>query len=728
MKIKATCLLVFILLFGNFHSFGITLTLSKKDASCGNNNGSITANVFTMYPPINYNWTSGHMTQNINNLSPGVYTLIVFDANGDSTGATVTIVDNPDIGSTALSYIVPGMLGGISHPCNNQCNGVAYLAVDYLTGTPPYSMFTSMGHTIGTYGPNMIPTVQGICSNDVYSVSVYDALGCPGAAFPTFSYPPTSFDFTSQITPACNSAANGIAILNFTNTQGIPYSVSWTGPVSGSISGANMTASLQNLLPGLYTINIVSDYSIAPCDTLITINIPDLGFNCGTISGRVYLDSTRNCISDLWEPGLSSRMILFNPGTYYSTSDSLGNYTALLPYGNYSATTISNQNYTSVCQVNGINLNSLSNNINGIDLGDSTGVDLDLEVNLTATAARPGFNYTLYATVKNNSPFPVSGATMVIDHSSVLSFITSASSYNVSGPNQLTVSLPMINAFGTVVSAFTFIIPPNPQLIGTIISNQAALNANQPEPNTANNLALHQQVITGSFDPNEKSVWPAWDSNHYFFVNSDNEFRYTIQFQNTGNDTAFTVNLVDTLNPYLKISSFEMLGSSHPCSWEITGSNILKVHYNNILLPDSTTNEPDSHGIFSFRIRPTPALQLVPLPYTLENRAAIYFDFNPPIITNTAFNTIQITVGKPEILTQEVSIYPNPAENKVYISCSDPAELMSITLMDLSGRVLITRRMESLVTALEIADLAAGMYLISIKGKSFTKMEKLIKK
>jgi hypothetical protein len=45
----------------------------------------------------------------------------------------------------------------------------------------------------------------------------------------------------------------------------------------------------------------------------------------------------------------------------------------------------------------------------------------------------------------------------------------------------------------------------------------------------------------------------------------------------------------------------------------------------NIQLPYKTTNEPASHGYVSFKIKPRPR---VVIGDSLNNKAAIYFDFN----------------------------------------------------------------------------------------------------
>ncbi len=63
---------------------------------------------------------------------------------------------------------------------------------------------------------------------------------------------------------------------------------------------------------------------------------------------------------------------------------------------------------------------------------------------------------------------------------------------------------------------------------------------------TIDNADTLIQTVTGSFDPNDKNVFPTgYGSEGY--ITAQQELKYTIRFQNTGNDTAFIIVVVDTL-------------------------------------------------------------------------------------------------------------------------------------------------------------------------------------
>ena len=143
--------------------------------------------------------------------------------------------------------------------------------------------------------------------------------------------------------------------------------------------------------------------------------------------------------------------------------------------------------------------------------------------------------------------------------------------------------------------------------------------------------------IVGSFDPNIKIGYPigfAKDTTkrNEKHIMKNQDITYKISFQNTGTDTAFTVEIRDTIAQYFDIDSIQWGASSHPYRSEIFDKRTLRVTFDNINLVDSTRNEAASHGFVKFRIKQKKNL---PLGTIINNKAAIYFDYNSPIITNT---------------------------------------------------------------------------------------------
>jgi uncharacterized repeat protein (TIGR01451 family) len=75
------------------------------------------------------------------------------------------------------------------------------------------------------------------------------------------------------------------------------------------------------------------------------------------------------------------------------------------------------------------------------------------------------------------------------------------------------------------------------------------------------NYARWTETIRGSFDPNDKLVNKATLPPTYN-ANKD-RLLYTIRFQNTGTDTAFTVIVRDEIPNNIDVSSLRVVNASH---------------------------------------------------------------------------------------------------------------------------------------------------------------------
>ena len=145
-------------------------------------------------------------------------------------------------------------------------------------------------------------------------------------------------------------------------------------------------------------------------------------------------------------------------------------------------------------------------------------------------------------------------------------------------------------------------------------------------------------IVTCAYDPNDKLVSPAGTGPNNVTPADTEWLTYTVRFQNTGTDTAFVVVIEDQLSQHLQWSTLQFLGASHA----LTGLSIgalgkATFRFDNIQLPDSNVNETGSHGFVKFRIRMVQGLQHLTV---IENNAGIFFDLNPPVITNTTLNTL----------------------------------------------------------------------------------------
>ncbi|MFK8103615.1 MAG: T9SS type A sorting domain-containing protein [Saprospiraceae bacterium] len=228
--------------------------------------------------------------------------------------------------------------------------------------------------------------------------------------------------------------------------------------------------------------------------------------------------------------------------------------------------------------------------------------------------------------------------------------------------------------------------------------------------------------LIGSYDPNQKLAFPeGFTEEHY--LERGVPIEYMIEFQNTGTDTAFTVELVDVLSDDLDLSTFEMIASSHAYQYRIQPDNELRFRFEQILLPDSTTNLALSQGYVKFKIAPKENLAAGT---RIENQAAIYFDFNDPIITNETFHTIweetifEFFTSTSNLRAPEVAltIFPNPFTHSATVVIGGvKGNDFQFVLYDILGKQLYQQRSSQTRFEIQPKGLAPGTYFFELRDR-----------
>lgn len=232
-------------------------------------------------------------------------------------------------------------------------------------------------------------------------------------------------------------------------------------------------------------------------------------------------------------------------------------------------------------------------------------------------------------------------------------------------------------------------------------------------------VSIDCQENVGAWDPNDKQARPiGYGSTHAIDANTDLE--YHIRFQNTGTDTAFNAIIFDTLSSVLDPSSVIPGASSHPYTWELRGNGTLVFTFDNILLPDSSVNESASHGYIKFKIKQQPNL---PVGTLLNNTAAIVFDMNAPVLTNTTFHTIDedfivdvVKIGdRPETI---IEAYPNPFQEFVKIVVKgETFSVLEVRVVDAIGREVQSKKVAfQNEIILQNQKLETGVYFFQLMG------------
>lgn len=179
-----------------------------------------------------------------------------------------------------------------------------------------------------------------------------------------------------------------------------------------------------------------------------------------------------------------------------------------------------------------------------------------------------------------------------------------------------------------------------------------------------------------------------YDVAHY--VSPETDLDYLIQFRNTGTSTVQQVIILDTLSSALDPTTVYPGAASHAYDFEVYGNGIVQFTLPNInLAPGSSASE----GFVKFRVSQKPNLECGA---KILNSAAIYFDFNAPVITNETFHTscpesLYLIVKTKEIHFPgaDLKVYPNPMEDiTTFEVMGVQADVFGLQLYDAQGRLL----------------------------------------
>ncbi|MFN0012960.1 MAG: hypothetical protein ACKVU2_00295 [Saprospiraceae bacterium] len=672
--------------------------------------------------PYSYLWSNATTTQDLSNLSAGTYTLTVTDVNGCTR--TFSFI----VGTSPLLVIDNVIV------CENTMSASA------TGGTLPYNFFWSNGAT----GPTVTNLTPGM-----YTVTIEDGLGCTDTETASLSANATS---CTRIIGKITHDENNNCLADSAEATLTGWFVQAVGPNGTYFGMSNVFGEYTiSLLPGDYTVSVVANNpNVVVCqndlpaslvqagetdtaDFLLQLPNPD----CPQLSVSLSTPVLRRCFSNNFY-----NLIYCNDGP-----NEVPDAYVTLDLDPFLSIVTTNKPIT-----------PLGNNLFRFELGTlQPGFcgSIFIQVNVSCNAILGQVHCTEAHIYPDSICDPMnplwSGALVEVTSECVgdslhfllknigtgnmtneLEYIViedgimlrDGSAQALQSGETMTVTVPANGATWRVEAKQE---PYAPWPVQSVLSVEGCTSTgsfstgfvNQfPSGEQGNWVDLNCTANVGSYDPNDKQGFPiGYGDKHY--VRPGTELDYLIRFQNTGTDTAFTVIIRDTLSPWLDPLSVRPGASSHNYRFELDGKGILIFDFQNILLPDSNVNEPASHGYVQFRISPRAD---VPLETNILNKAAIFFDFNDPIITNTTrhrigenfVTVIIIDYGDPSV---KLNVTPNPMGESSWISLTGtPATgAYSLRVLDLTGRPV--REMSTTVPEflLRKDDMPAGIYLFQVQ-------------
>jgi hypothetical protein len=407
---------------------------------------------------------------------------------------------------------------------------------------------------------------------------------------------------------------------------------------------------------------------------------------------------------------------LVQPGDQYAITGADGHYRYLLGNGSYTLEQ-TDATLVPICPPVQPVPFTVATDAHVIDLANGSTAPLDLALYASNSAARPGMTHTQAATVRNLTPQASGPVTVTCTFDAQLVYQSAVPTPDDITGNTITWQFPAFGSFASQHISMALDVPAATPL-GTPLTSTWAVSNTLPDANAANDVQALNVIVTGSFDPNDKQVRTSTGQlDDVYLIDEDHWLDYTIRFQNTGTDTAFTVVVSDVLAPELDMASFEQGTASHAFDVAFKPGRMVEWRFANILLPDSGTNEAASHGLVHFRIRPKAPLVAGTV---ITNHADIFFDANAPVRTNDAVITLETSTGLAEMPVVGMGLYPSPTEGPLTLTVPDaPNGTYLARVFGADGRQV---RSESVAVhsgkaALDLGGMASGLYLVRLEGQ-----------
>ncbi|OYQ46129.1 hypothetical protein CHU92_01625 [Flavobacterium cyanobacteriorum] len=113
----------------------------------------------------------------------------------------------------------------------------------------------------------------------------------------------------------------------------------------------------------------------------------------------------------------------------------------------------------------------------------------------------------------------------------------------------------------------------------------------------------------------------------------------------------------------------------------------------------------------------------------------IGFRYTAPAHVNTNFGVIALdnivvnaTAGTNEALASKLSVFPNPATNVINIANAENILVNGVEIADLNGRIVKSVKFNNVAEAqINVSDLSAGMYLMTVSSDQGTMTKKIVK-
>lgn len=342
----------------------------------------------------------------------------------------------------------------------------------------------------------------------------------------------------------------------------------------------------------------------------------------------------------------------------------------------------------------------------------------DVTVTIAAQPSRPGFDTYYNVFVKNNGNMMASGVVTLTYDDSVLDYVISSplSSVNTGGIVQwgYNALMPFESRIYTAKLNVNSPTETPAVNIGDVLTFTADVSVQGTDVNPADNTAIAESPVVGSFDPNniicmEGEKEPVENIGKYL--------NYIINFENTGNAAAeFIVVSQEIDADKFDVSTFDVLSSSHAVDITRIGNNVV-FRFENINL------DAAGQGYVTFRIKTLASLEEGD---QVMSKANIVFDYNFALATNEAVTTFETILGTDKFtLDNSVTVYPNPAKDSVTVVAKN--DIQRLELFDIQGRLVQSVQLNAASAQIDLSGRQSGIYILKVATAKGVMVQKVVK-
>jgi uncharacterized repeat protein (TIGR01451 family) len=332
----------------------------------------------------------------------------------------------------------------------------------------------------------------------------------------------------------------------------------------------------------------------------------------------------------------------------------------------------------------------------------------NLAVKTFHTAIVPGQPVEYYILYSNLGNVDVSNAQIIFKFPSGMSLGNVSTFYSQSGDTLIFILGSLFTGQHGYIKLD--LMTPSSYVIGSIKSDTTLISPIVNDVVPGNNISINLDDVKGSYDPNEIIVSPNGEGDDGKISHQTEDLGYLIRFQNEGNWRTYKVRVENDVDSSLDISSLALGKISHPFRLVVRGRTLVW-NFENINLSPKSIDEPNSHGFISYTIK---LRKNLPVGHKIKNTAGIYFDFNAPIITNTAISTLSLKATNS--ITTRIDDNLNfelIKQNGTYIISSSNI-IDDITIFNLEGKLLLNQIVKSNKKNLEFNFQENIIYIVQI--------------